>query len=375
VTREPNAFRARVAGASGHRSAFAKVRQGEMVWWAPMAFEIRPGHEVLQVEGQEAGSLRFVLRNNTPAAVDRVATIRAGERTITAPIAAAPFGDSAVLSLEAAGLATGSNRIAMDLGDGASAAGVITNWKIKAPATAKWDALDLTAVFNDRVTRIFKNEYLTPRSPYVSLAIPKQGIGSWVHWDEQFDVDDTGLRAAADRHGGRLVLPQGVPFATPGPGDAKNVAFTSQWDNYPREVTVPLRGRASHVYLLMAGSTNQMQSRFDNGEVLVSYADGTTGRLALHNPTTWWPIDQDYFIDDFAFRRPEPIPPRVDLRTGDVRVLDPMAFKGKGGKIPGGAALVLDLPLHGDKSLTSLTVRTLANEVVIGLMAATLVRD
>ena len=118
-----------------------------------------------------------------------------------------------------------------------------------------------------------------------------------------------------------------------------------------------------------------MQSRLDNGEVVVTYADGTTARLALHNPTNWWPIDQDYFIDDFAFARPGPIPPRVDLKTGRVRLLDVNAFKGKGGAVPGGAATVLDLPLKPEKELKSLTVRTLANEVVIGLMAVTLARE
>jgi len=35
---------------------------------------------------------------------------------------------------------------------------------------------------------------------------------------------------------------------------------------------------------------------------------------------------------------------------------------------------VLDLPLRPDQELQSLTVRALANEVVIGLMAATLAR-
>ena len=94
----------------------------------------------------------------------------------------------------------------------------------------------------------------------------------------------------------------------------------------------------------------------------------------LRNPANWWPIDQDYFIDDFAFRRPEPIPPRVDLKSGIVRVLDVDEFKGKGGKVVGGAATVLDMPLNADQELKSVTVRTLANEVVIGLMALTLVR-
>jgi hypothetical protein len=64
----------------------------------------------------------------------------------------------------------------------------------------------------------------------------------------------------------------------------------------------------------------------------------------------------------------------VDLRTGKIRILDMATFKGKGGKVSGGAATVLDLPLDPAKELKSLTVRALANEVVIGLMSVTLAR-
>jgi len=235
--------------------------------------------------------------------------------------------------------------------------------------------VELTPHFNDRVTQIFKNEYRSPRSPFVSLAIPKQGIGAWAgHVNATADIDDTGLRAVARAGHDRITLPDGVPLATPGDSAARNVIFVSQWDNYPKEVTVPLSGKARGIVFLMAGSTNHMQSRFENGEVLVTYVDGSVAKLALENPTNWWPIDQDYFIDDFQFRRPEPIPIRVDLKTGTIRVLDVAAFKGRGGPIPGGAATVLDLPLEPSKELKSLTLRALANEVVIGLMAATLVR-
>jgi hypothetical protein len=124
----------------------------------------------------------------------------------------------------------------------------------------------------------------------------------------------------------------------------------------------------------MAGSTNWMQSHLDNGEVVATQADGTNSRLALRNPETWWPIDQDYFIDDFQFRLDAPLPARVDLETGRVRVPDREGFKGRGGAIPGGSATVLELALDPTKELRSLTVRALANEVVIGLMAATLER-
>jgi len=234
----------------------------------------------------------------------------------------------------------------------------------------------LTTHFNDRVTEIFRpGKYRTPRSPYVSLALPAQGIGAWAgHVNASAEIDDSGLRAVAAAAGGRLVLPSGVAFATPGPGDAANVLFVSQWDNYPREATVPLQGRARRVHLLMAGSTNAMQSRFDNGEVIATYADGTRARLTLRNPETWWPIEQDYFTDDFQFRIDGPLPTRVDLKTGTVRVLESESFKGRGGVVPGGAATVLALDLDPARELRSLTVRALANEVVIGLMAATLER-
>jgi hypothetical protein len=243
------------------------------------------------------------------------------------------------------------------------------------PATASLSPVDLSGYFNDRVTQIFRNEYRAPRSPFVSLALPKQGLGGWAgSVDARADVDDSGLRAVAARTGGRLILPNGVPLTTPGTPQAKNIIFTSQWENYPAAAVVPLRGRANEIYLLMAGSTGPMQSRLDNGEVVVTYQDGSTDRLALENPTTWWPIEQDYFIDDYQFRRPGPLPMRVDLATGTVRVLDPETFQGRGGPVRGGAATVLALRLNPEKELRSLTVRTLANDVVVGLMSATLVR-
>ncbi len=244
-----------------------------------------------------------------------------------------------------------------------------------APVTATNSvAIDLASHFNDRVTEIFKpGKYLSPRSPFVSLAVPTQGIGYWAgHVNATAEIDDTGLRATSAAHGGRIILPNGVAFATPGPGTAANILFVSQWDNYPRSATLPLSGQAHRLHLLMAGSTNAMQSRLDNGEVVVTYTDGTTSRLALRNPETWWPIEQDYFIDDYQFRVDAPLPIRVDLKTGAVRALDPATFKGKGKAVPGGAATVLDLPLDAAKKMQSLTVRALANDVVIGLMAATL---
>jgi hypothetical protein len=251
----------------------------------------------------------------------------------------------------------------------------LSPFEVPPPRNLRFEPVDLGATFNDRVTQIFKHEYRSPRSPFVSLAMPKQGIGGWAGGvNATAEIDDSGLRTASAANGGRIVLPDGVPFVTPGPGDANNIAFVSQWDNFPHEITVPLGGRARVAYLLMAGSTGPMQSRIENAEVIVTYADGSSVRFALENPTNWWPIEQDYFIDDFQFRRPGPLPVRVDLKTGQIRVLEPETFKGRGGRIAGGAATVVDVRLIEGLELKSLTVRALANDVVIGLMAATLAR-
>lgn len=249
-----------------------------------------------------------------------------------------------------------------------------TDWNKPLPATTHCDPVPLAAVLNDRVAALFRHDYLAPRSPFVSLAVARNGYGTWTHPADTFEIDDRGLRAAAAAHDNTLRLPNGVPLATTGAADAPNVAFVSQWENFPREISAPLTGRARKVYLLLAGSTNAMQSRVDNGEVIVTYRDGTTTRLALENPTTWWPIDQDYFVDDFAFARDGGLPVRVDLRSGAVRVLDPAKFRGQGRKVPGGAATVLDLTVDPERELQSLTVRALANDVVIGLLSATLER-
>lgn len=239
----------------------------------------------------------------------------------------------------------------------------------------RFDPVDLSAAFNDRVTQIFKNEYRSPRSPFVSLALPKQGLGGWAGGvNTTAEIDDSGLRTVAGQQHGQIVLGNGLPLATPSDSNARNVVFVSQWDNYPREVSVPLSGRAQGLVLLMAGSTGPMQSRFENGELVVSYTDGSTEKLALENPTNWWPIEQDYFVDDYQFRRPGPLPVRVDLKTGKIRILNSDTFKGNGRAVPGGAATVIEFPLRGGKALKSLTVRALANDVVIGLMSATVVR-
>ena len=224
--------------------------------------------------------------------------------------------------------------------------------------------------WNAEVDDIFKNKYIAPRPLVTTLQIPLQGVGEWCHPQYTPEINDSVFRTLISNNKFTVA---GVPFRTPKRGD--NIIYTSLWDNYPDAVTVPLRGRASTAYLLMAGTTNHMQSHIDNGIVVVTYWDNTTDTLALRNPDNWCPIEQDYYIDGRAFRTIEPRPIRVCLGTGTVsnHLGEALGIKGVYGReIPGGAAQMLCMPLKPRKQLKSLTVRALSNDVVIGLMGVTL---
>ena len=245
-----------------------------------------------------------------------------------------------------------------------------------APSAARPMPVRLDAFFNSEVDDIFRNQYLSPRPMTTTLQIPVQGVGEWCHPQYTPEINDSVFRTLIV--GDHLTL-DGVPFRTPKQG--KNIVYTSLWDNYPDSITIPLKGRATSACLLMAGSTNHMQSRIDNGLVVAAYKDGSSDTLRLRNPDNWCPIEQDYYVDGKAFSTPEPRPLRVCLgrATADGQPVvsrdlgKALDIKGVYGReIPGGAAQILRMPLDKRKKLKSLTVRTLSNDVVIGLMAVTL---
>lgn len=238
--------------------------------------------------------------------------------------------------------------------------------------SSKCEPVVMDKQFNSAVTDIFRNEYLSPRSPYTTLQIPKQGIGEWCHPLHTVDIDDSGLRSSVQK--GVLNTKLGVPFRTPAEG--QNIAFTSLWDNYPDSLTVSLKGKASRAYLLMAGSTNHMQCHIDNGLIRVYYQDGTCDKMALRNPDNWAPIEHIFFEDGMAFNRHAPALYRLRLKTGEVsnNFGEELGFPGASRELDGGAAILLEMPLNPDKKLSHLVLETLSNDVVIGLMGITLQR-
>lgn len=238
---------------------------------------------------------------------------------------------------------------------------------------AKCETINIDNFFNDSVTNVFKNKYLSPRSPFTTLQIPTQGIGEWCHPNTTADIDDSGMRKLVANN--VLKTSIGIPFRMP--ADGRNIVFTTLWDNFPNAITLPLSGSASNAYLLMAGTTNHMQCHFVNGRVVATYTDGSADTLELINPDNWCPIEQDFFVDGKAFKLNTPRHYRLHLKTGMVsnNLEKELGIDGVyGRRIDGGAGVLIDMPLDKSKTLKSLTIETCANDVVIGLMSITLQR-
>ena len=310
--------------------------------------------EIYEIEQNFAQPLQIVLRQNT--GVGYVETIGTTEKKQTITVTRAkqqPLPRPLITAERIDGKAWGNN--------------------FDDVKTDRLETVNMDAKWNSNVGDIFKNFYLSPRPKVTTLTIPAHGIGEWCHPEFTANINDVALRRQVKDQVFTTEL--GIPFRTPAKG--RNIAYTSLWDNYPDAVTIPLQGKASHAYLLMAGSTNHMQSRIDNGQIVVTYTDGTTDTLPLYNPHNWCPIEQDYYEDGLQFHAAQPRPYRLDFASLKVsREHMPMGerYGYQQRDFKAGAAVMLDMPLNAQKQLRDITVRTLSNDVVIGIMGVTLQR-
>lgn len=360
-------FTAKVNAPAGNYTVFVQLQQGQLLWWLPLCFKVDKAVTLITPNDPETENNSFRLQNNTTDIVKAAVSVNGFSTSVTVP--AGKASDEIIVPDK--NLVTGTNPVGIKLLNGTEISAALYNWHTT--TAGKQETVNISKYFNDKVTQIFRNKYLSPRPQTTTLQLPWQGIGDWAHPLKTFDVNDSGLRKLAGAKNS-ITLPQGITFSTPGTENANNILFTSQWDNYPSEKTIPLTGSASHAWFLMAGSTNPMQSQFDNGAIIIEYTDGTTNTLMLRNPETWWPIDQDYYTDGFAFALKRPRPIRIHLKSGAIVSGTDSKANYNGKEIEGGAATILDLPLNPSKTLKNITLKTIANDVVMGLMAITLLR-
>lgn len=356
----------------GYKTLFVKIQKINTSWWQPLEVLIRSPFIVTSSIDSEQEEFTLNIENNT--AKEAILHVNVNDGT-SKPISIPSANKKSITWEDYPNFYPGTNTINLISEDKIIQTAHFENWDI--PLNGNLDLIDLGPYFNDRVTQVFENEYLSPRSHYPTLQLPIQGLGDWASFGAYMKIDDGGLRELAGENRGVIILPNGINLKV-SQEEEKNIVFTSYFDNYPNVQKIPLAESAKHAYLLMAGTTNHMQSRFENGKIIVNYKDGSFDELLLTNPDNWWPIEQDYFIDGYAFDTDRERPYRIHLKTGKISNEAHDAYVSIDHftkyAIEGGAATVLDIPLNPDKELDSLTLETTAVDVIIGIMAITLLR-
>lgn len=340
---------------------FVQVEQNGTSWWQPVNVEIRFSLETkwvtkkLQIQSKSANAINGKLTVN---GLNKTFSVQKNQTTS--------------IEIPANLLSKGTNSLLLDY-NGIKQNIEITDWEIE--NQVQFNTISLASKYNEKVTEIFNQKYLSPRLEVPTLQLPWQGIGNWCYPLITAQIDDSGLMSKRKNN---KVDYLGIPFLID--KTDKNIAFASQWDNYPDSIEIPLNGKGKKIYFLMAGTTNPMQSQIVNGTITVQYTDGSTSELELKNPVNWWPIEQDLFDDNFAFEIPDDkIPYRVKLKTGELykggKLSKYSSIKGfTDRQVDGGAATILDLPIDQNKELKSIKLTALSNDVVIGMMSATVLR-
>ncbi|MDP9955393.1 hypothetical protein J2X97_001030 [Epilithonimonas hungarica] len=340
---------------------FVQVEQNGTTWWQPVNMDIRFPLETKWVNKK----LQIQSKSSNP--INGKLTVNGLNKTFSIQ-----KNQSTTIEIPSNNLSKGTNSIILDY-NGIKQNIEITDWEIE--NQGQFNNISLASKYNEKVTDIFNQKYLSPRLEVPTLQLPWQGIGNWCYPLITAQIDDSGLM---NKRKNDKVDFLGIPFLID--KRDKNIAFVSQWDNYSDALEIPVSGKGKKIYFLMAGSTNPMQSQIVNGKITVQYVDGSTTELELKNPTNWWPIEQDLFDDNFAFEIPDDkIPYRVKLKTGELykggTLSKYSSIKGfTDRQVDGGSATILDLPIDANKELKSIKLTAVSNDVVIGMMSATILK-
>ncbi len=229
----------------------------------------------------------------------------------------------------------------------AAVAELCTRMPERAPAEAVpagFEHLDISNLFNVKLTEIFQQRYLSPRPEKYSIGVRVNGRYAW-EWNHYGHnavvVQDAALRNAEN---GIYHLDSGWSFPTPAAGC--NALCVSVWDNYPTSAEIALQGQGKELVLFVFGSTNAMQSFVPNARITVSYADNSSSALDLVPPVNF---------DDMLV-------PACQQQFENFYWSD------------GCHGSAVRIKLTAGRELSAVKIEALANEVIIGILGAVLVR-
>lgn len=236
------------------------------------------------------------------------------------------------------------------------------------PDGAKAEFVDLGGAFNQNLRLLHSRKY-TPRIANfrwtgVPRTIMANGRSSWerheVVGNRKWKKDWCIPKKLDWPKGGTLAAKYGPEFRL-GAAEGENAAFVSFYDQFPKEVAVPLSGKARKLALLTAVSTNPNVAWMEAARVVVEYEDGTSATLSLVPPDNcddWlsYSHGQYWYFD-----------PKRDCR--------PYAVNGRPAMLGKTAhANVHAVALDPAKALKALRFECRGTETLAGLLGATLYR-
>ena len=229
--------------------------------------------------------------------------------------------------------------------------------EVPVPDHPQWNPINLQPVFNGDIRTIYQQKYLSPRPNTCSLRLAIDGYSTWqMSGNGQSRAPEIELNNVPSLIDGKghIVAGKNVPFLWS--EGTKNIAFTSQWDNWPKHIDVPVNRTGQAVWFLLCGTTDPMEVRIANAELRMKYADGVVEKLEIVPPFNFWRlcpfggVDYDYQRDGFALPK---VPPTTVQLGKNCR------------------GIVLGWHLRPGVALESVTLETLSEEVVVGLMGMT----
>jgi hypothetical protein len=214
------------------------------------------------------------------------------------------------------------------------------------------ETLDLSRFRNQRLEDLHRNEYGPRIKPFYWAGreglrtVQPNGRSFWEKHSKHGVRTDTSVLTAA---AGRFLTDNGIPFDIPATGP--DSVFTTRYKNFPDRIEIPIGKRGRKVCVLVAASLTIAQSRMENARITVTLGDGTQRVLALRNPET---------LDDW-------------LGSGKG---NPYVLSGRPQALGNGTHAVLqEIDLGEEQTIESLSLETLTEETLVGLLGITVLQD
>ncbi|HQO33786.1 MAG TPA: DUF4450 domain-containing protein [bacterium] len=231
-----------------------------------------------------------------------------------------------------------------------------------------WTLVDLKDLFNSPVSEVLQRAADAATPP----PLPANHV-NFGYWKEHFwgsriqaPCDDAWRRKVGED--GIAWTADGIPFMSV--KDGNNIAAVTLVGGFPQKLTFPIHTKGQTLYLMVSGITFPAQSHVVNLRVSLQYADGRESVMDLVNPfdigdcwSTWCGRYHDTAANGF-----ENIGGRSGP-SGSCEVEDmskPVALDSEAHLIP--------FDLLKDVELASVEVEAVANDVLFGVMGATVLK-